>query len=243
MTALRPIFATSSRSGFEYGPPDRPDSGADEVDKDTQPGLPDNVRSAPSALRPASRPGLPEALPDHRETRPLRFEARIGRSSVAPLKRILVVDDNEIIRALTARFLARLGYAVEVAADGADGWERVRSGVYDLLITDQEMPRLTGLQLAREVYQARLSLPILLVTATPPERDPADLAWNQIWATLLKPVVPSDLVEAVSSVLQAVPRRAARNGQRSPMLEDAGSRASGLGSGASLSSQAGYASA
>jgi two-component system sensor histidine kinase and response regulator WspE len=66
-------------------------------------------------------------------------------------KRILVVDDSLTVREAERQLLANHGYEVEVAVDGMDGWNAVRVGHYDLVITDLDMPRMTGFELVSQI--------------------------------------------------------------------------------------------
>jgi two-component system, chemotaxis family, sensor histidine kinase and response regulator WspE len=68
-------------------------------------------------------------------------------------KRILIVDDSSTVRQLGQRLLAEHGYLADVAVDGLDAWTAVRSGAFDLVITDIEMPRMDGFELARAIKQ------------------------------------------------------------------------------------------
>src|SRR5205085_810272 len=67
------------------------------------------------------------------------------------VKRVLVVDDSAIVREAERQLLAARGYTVDVAVDGMDGWQAVRRGGYDLLVSDIDMPRMNGLELVRAV--------------------------------------------------------------------------------------------
>ncbi|WP_151637058.1 hybrid sensor histidine kinase/response regulator [Noviherbaspirillum aerium] len=62
-------------------------------------------------------------------------------------RRVLVVDDSLTVREVERKLLASRGYDVDVAVDGMDGWNAVRSHHYDLVITDVDMPRMDGIEL------------------------------------------------------------------------------------------------
>ena len=81
-------------------------------------------------------------------------------------RRILVVDDSFTVREVERRLLESHGYTVEVAVDGMEGWNAVRSSNFDLLITDVDMPRMTGIDLVRNIKEDnRLKqLPVMIVS-------------------------------------------------------------------------------
>jgi two-component system sensor histidine kinase and response regulator WspE len=88
-------------------------------------------------------------------------------------KRILVVDDSITVRELERKMLENRGYEVEVAVDGMDGWNAVRSGQYDLIITDVDMPRMNGIDLVLNIRQHHdfQSLPVIIVSYKDREED------------------------------------------------------------------------
>lgn len=81
-------------------------------------------------------------------------------------KRVLVVDDSLTVRELERKLLSGLGYHVDVAIDGMDGWNAVRLGRYDLIVSDVDMPRMDGIELVTLIRaDARLkTLPIVVVS-------------------------------------------------------------------------------
>jgi two-component system sensor histidine kinase and response regulator WspE len=81
-------------------------------------------------------------------------------------KRILVVDDSLTVREMERNLLLSHGFIVDVAIDGMDGWNAVRSAHYDLLITDVDMPRMDGIELVTLVKKdPRLhALPVMIVS-------------------------------------------------------------------------------
>jgi two-component system chemotaxis response regulator CheY len=68
-------------------------------------------------------------------------------------KSILVVDDTRSMRRMVSTVLQGAGYSVEEAADGAEALEKAKGRVYDLVVTDQNMPRMDGISLVRSLRQ------------------------------------------------------------------------------------------
>jgi two-component system sensor histidine kinase and response regulator WspE len=93
--------------------------------------------------------------------------------AVRARKRILVVDDSLTVRELERKLLGNRGYEVEVAVDGMDGWNAVRTGHFDLVVTDIDMPRLDGIELVMLIKKAPhlKSLPTLIVSYKDREED------------------------------------------------------------------------
>ena len=88
-------------------------------------------------------------------------------------QRVLVVDDSLTVRELERKLLVERGYEVEVAVDGMDGWNAVRAGRFDLVITDMDMPRMDGSELTRLIKADVLlrSLPVMMITYKEREED------------------------------------------------------------------------
>lgn len=88
-------------------------------------------------------------------------------------KRVLVVDDSLTVRELERKLIASRGYVVEVAIDGMEAWNAIRTGRYDLVVTDVDMPRMDGITLVGLIKNdARLkSLPVMIVSYKDREED------------------------------------------------------------------------
>jgi len=88
-------------------------------------------------------------------------------------KRVLVVDDSITIREVERNMLQTRGYDVDVAVDGMDGWNAVRTGRYDLVISDIDMPRMNGIEFVSHIKQdPRLkSIPVMIVSYKDREED------------------------------------------------------------------------
>ncbi|MCC6072738.1 hybrid sensor histidine kinase/response regulator [Massilia sp. GCM10020059] len=81
-------------------------------------------------------------------------------------RRVLVVDDSLTVREMERKLLLGRGYQVDVAIDGMDGWNAVRSGAYDLVITDVDMPRMDGVELVALIRKDidLHKLPVMIVS-------------------------------------------------------------------------------
>jgi two-component system sensor histidine kinase and response regulator WspE len=88
-------------------------------------------------------------------------------------KRVLVVDDSITVREMERKVLQNQGYVVDVAVDGVEGWNALRSYPYDLIISDIDMPRMNGIELIKAIKQhSRLqSIPIIVVSYRDREDD------------------------------------------------------------------------
>jgi DNA-binding response OmpR family regulator len=117
--------------------------------------------------------------------------------------RILVVDDDVHIRDFSAWVLTAYGYRADTAADSADAWKALRARSYDLLITDHNMPKVTGIELVRALRSERMTLPVVLMSGNLPEQALVQNSSLQLAGTLLKPFTMEELVGAVTKVLYA----------------------------------------
>ena len=88
-------------------------------------------------------------------------------------KRVLVVDDSITVRELERQLLQSRGFAVDVAVDGMDGWNAIRSVHYDLIVTDVDMPRMDGIGLVSLVKAdpSRKDIPVVIVSYKDREED------------------------------------------------------------------------
>ncbi len=96
-----------------------------------------------------------------------------GDTKHAICKRILVIDDSLTVRELERALLSNAGYEVEVAVDGMEGWNTLRTGRYDLVVTDIDMPRMDGIELVALIKRdPHLSaIPVLIVSYKDREED------------------------------------------------------------------------
>ena len=100
--------------------------------------------------------------------------AQAGAEQQRQAKRILVVDDSLTVREMERKLLLARGYRVDIAIDGIDGWNVVRSGAYDLVITDVDMPRMDGVELVglirKDIHLHKLPVMIVSYKDRPEDR-------------------------------------------------------------------------
>jgi two-component system alkaline phosphatase synthesis response regulator PhoP len=119
------------------------------------------------------------------------------------VQKILVVDDEPLIRQLNADILADAGFRVDTAGDGAAAWDALQICGYDLVITDNQMPKVSGVELIEKIRVAGLVLPIIMASATLPEDGYIEHLWLQPFAMLLKPYSLAEFVGTVKAILHA----------------------------------------
>lgn len=88
-------------------------------------------------------------------------------------RRVLVVDDSLTVRELERKLLNSRGYEVEIAVDGMDGWNAVRTGHFDLVVTDIDMPRMDGIELVGLIKKdaSLKATPVMIVSYKDREED------------------------------------------------------------------------
>ena len=116
---------------------------------------------------------------------------------------LLVVDDDERLRALLQRYLATNGYRVSAAADAAEARQLLANMEFDLMVLDVMMPGESGLDFARDLRQTS-SLPILMLTARGESADRIEGLERGADDYLPKPFEPRELLLRINSLLRRV---------------------------------------
>lgn len=122
--------------------------------------------------------------------------------TVSRALRVLVVDDQEIICELIAEHLRTDGHEVDFVSEPQLALERVLAGPFDLLITDQSMPGLSGEQLARAVKKEKPALPVILLTGFGEEIKAQGHLPDGIDLVVGKPVSSAELRRAIAEAVQ-----------------------------------------
>lgn len=117
---------------------------------------------------------------------------------------ILAVDDSASMRQMVSFTLKSAGYAVVEAVDGQDALEKAARRDFDLVLTDQNMPRLDGIRLTRKLRETPkfAAVPILILTTE--SSDEMKQAGRAAGATgwLVKPFDPAKLIEVIRKVVR-----------------------------------------
>ena len=133
----------------------------------------------------------------------IRESPTVGLLEVGKGERILFVEDEKSIAHLGQEILQRLGYAVSVETRSPEALKTFREAPekFDLVITDQTMPHMTGENLAREFLRIRPDIPIILCTGYSPNMTPEKAQNLGIRAFLWKPLILQDLSHTIHEVL------------------------------------------
>jgi DNA-binding response OmpR family regulator len=127
--------------------------------------------------------------------------ARLGQT--IPPHRILVVEDDLTICRLNAGVLRDSGYHVDAAEDGAVAWDTLQRTSYDLMVTDNDMPNVSGVELLHKLHAAHMVLPVIMATGTLPAGEFTRHPWLHPAAVLLKPYSFKELLGTVQQVLRS----------------------------------------
>jgi DNA-binding NtrC family response regulator len=115
--------------------------------------------------------------------------------------RVLVVDDEEALREINSLTLMGAGYSVDTVENGATAWDALQATNYDLLITDNNMPKMSGTDLIKKIWASHIVLPVIIATGTEPS-DFAPPPYSPLGVVLLKPYTSDDLLRAVKNILE-----------------------------------------
>lgn len=118
------------------------------------------------------------------------------------MKNILAVDDSEPMRKMVELVLKSAGYAVTLAVDGVDGVAKFRSGRFDLIVTDINMPNMHGVELIKEIRKLNPDIPILALTTESEDQMRKKGAEAGADGWIVKPFRPAQFLDIVRQVLE-----------------------------------------
>jgi DNA-binding response OmpR family regulator len=142
------------------------------------------------------KPVLPEELVS-------RLRALLATRLLADRERLLVVDDSAAIRHLVSDCLKRQGFQVTTAVDGEDGFQKALESRPELVLTDYDMPRMSGFELvlALRRHDSTRDVPIVMLTARDSRRDAAQMRAAGLTSYLVKPFTTDKCIALVERVL------------------------------------------
>ena len=126
-------------------------------------------------------------------------------ATAARTTNILVVDDDRTTRHLTRTTLAKAGYAVRVAQDGAEALTRMRGKKFDLVLLDVWMPRMDGLAVLDRMKRLKTRPRVIVMTSDDAPQTVLKAIRRQAYQYVHKPVEPAALVSIVRDALKSAP--------------------------------------
>lgn len=117
------------------------------------------------------------------------------------LGRVLVADDDENLRSLAVFALSHSGYEVDVAENGRRAWQALHLKQYDLLVTDNRMPEMTGLQLVQQLQSVGFEIPVIIASGSLPSGLMAQNSPLKFAGILSKPYTLDELIKMVQGIL------------------------------------------
>ena len=131
----------------------------------------------------------------------------LQRNSVGAKASILVIDDEEIVRALFKETLEELGHRVVAVETGAEGLELVKQRDFDLAFIDLKMPGMVGDELFGRIKAIKPRLPVTIITGYPDSGMMARALAQGPFGVMNKPFGESDIIDAVANFLSITKRR------------------------------------
>jgi EAL domain-containing protein (putative c-di-GMP-specific phosphodiesterase class I) len=111
--------------------------------------------------------------------------------------RVLVVDDEEPLLRVIARSLTNSGYVVETAGDGRRAAELLDASSFDVIVSDIDMPKMSGIELLKTVRQRDLDVPVVLITGRPDLKTAMEAVTHGALQYMAKPVAMEELEKVV----------------------------------------------
>jgi DNA-binding NtrC family response regulator len=131
----------------------------------------------------------------------------VGKVPARPAHHILLVEDESTVLEFSTAVLVRGGYQVTGVQGCEAAWEALQSASYDLLVTDNQMPGMSGLELVSKLRSAQIGLPIIVASGGIEAEEFAQNQSLQPAISLPKPFTADQLLESVAESL----RRAGRD--------------------------------
>lgn len=119
------------------------------------------------------------------------------------MKNILLIDDDPVVRSLASGILRKNGYNVQTAKEGKEGLGMIAENVPDLVITDYQMPGMSGMDVLAKLKEINPALPVIMLTAFGDASLTIKTMQTGAFDYIEKPINPKELVDTVKNGLQA----------------------------------------
>jgi CheY-like chemotaxis protein len=119
------------------------------------------------------------------------------------MPKVLVVNDADQTRPITAHFLERMGYSVDIAADGAEVLDLIRGTLYDAIVLDVIMPRVDGHGVLVHLARTNPTMIGRTVLVAAFQHEATDEGLDEVCRVLVKPVAVGELVDAINECVAA----------------------------------------
>jgi len=116
------------------------------------------------------------------------------------LKKILIAEDEKVMRSMLADYLENFDYELFLAEDGAIAWELWNNNKCDLLISDINMPNMNGIDLLKNIKNVDKSFPVIIITGVNVEKAQEKAMENGADAFLIKPFKMKSLIEEMDKI-------------------------------------------
>lgn len=119
---------------------------------------------------------------------------------------VLIAEDTTAMAILLRRAFGRAGFTVTVAKDGRDAWEKAQTIRFDLIVTDQQMPRMCGTELCRKLRRMDCysQTPVIMITAKAYEMDFLRMSEQlKVSAVFVKPFSPAKVLRVAEQCVDA----------------------------------------
>ncbi len=126
-----------------------------------------------------------------------------GSSTMKPMNRILVAEDEEDTLLGLEKILTKRGYNVDVAKDGFEAAEKVRAQPFDVVVSDLKMPRIDGMELLHMTKETNKNIAFIIITGYGTVESAMEAMRLGASNYIRKPISPNILIGAVEEALQA----------------------------------------
>ena len=134
-------------------------------------------------------------------------------------KRILVIDDEEVVHASLRKILSRLGYRIDAVFTAAEGIDKIGREHFDLVITDLMMPAMNGIDLLGELQKMGAAVPVIMITGYPTIRTAVQALRMGAMDYVPKPFTRKELLSPVQRALRLVQPGASPEDDLEPGLD------------------------